>query len=179
MHRTPGRQERYIALAVAEPGDAIELQLVTRRALGLPEWLPSTRGNVAAHAWRLAYGEREAVALRVGQPGMDRSTDLVVGTVEATEEVVTQKLAEGYDADKTHALIAEEVGGWVEDFLADHATPADPSGQSTTCREFGMTDPTGAQARHLLFELSRGIASAVAEGIFSSIGQEPPPPAGE
>lgn len=157
----------------ARTGDAIELELVTRRALGLPEWLPTTRGNVAAHAWRLAYGEHESVVLRVGQPGMDRSTDLVVGTVEATEEVVTEKLAQGYDADKTHALIAEEVGGWVEDFLADHATPADPSGQSTTCREFGMAEPTGAQARLMLFELTRGIASAVAEGIFAAMGRPP------
>src|SRR5439155_8891656 len=122
-------------------GDAVTLHPATRAALGIGDWLPATRGNIAAHAWRLAYGEQEAAAVGIGTPGMDTSTDLVVGAVEATEEVVIDRLAQGFDADKTRAWLSDEVGGWVRDFLADHATPADPSGQAATCREFGITDP--------------------------------------
>jgi hypothetical protein len=163
---------------ISEPGgprtgDAIHLQPLTRRALGMPEWLPVTRGNVAAHAWRLAYGEKEVIAAAIGHPGADRSTDLVVGTVEAAEEVVIEKLAGGVDPERTRAELAVEVNGWVDDFLADHATPADPSGQEAMCREFGIVNPTGPHARRMLFELSGDIAQAVADGMISAY----PPPA--
>jgi hypothetical protein len=152
----------------ARTGDAINLQPLTRQALGMPDWLPATRGNVAAHAWRLAYGEKEVIAAAIGHPGTDRSTDLVVGTVEAAEEVVMEKLAEGVDPERTRAELAVEVGGWVDDFLADHATPADPSGQEAMCREFGIVNPTGPHARRMLFELSGDIAGAVADGMMAA-----------
>jgi hypothetical protein len=150
-------------------GDAVTLHPATRAALGMGDWLPATRGNIAAHAWRLAYGEKEAAAVGIGTPGMDTSTDLVVGAVEATEEVVIDRLARGYDSDNTKAWLADEVGGWVRDFLADHATPADPSGQAATCREFGITDATGPHARVLLFELASGIAESVADQLLTQL----------
>jgi hypothetical protein len=150
-------------------GDAVTLHPATRAALDIGDWLPATRGNVAAHAWRLAYGEQEAAAVGIGTPGMDTSTDLVVGAVEATEEVVIDRLAEGYDPDKTMAWLSDEVGGWVRDFLADHATPSDPTGQGATCREFGITDPTGPHARVLLFELASEIAQVVADRLLANL----------
>jgi hypothetical protein len=159
-------------------GDAVTLHPATRAALGMGDWLPATRGNIAAHAWRLAYGEQEAAAVGIGTPGMDTSTDLVVGAVEATEEVVIDRLAQGFDADKTRAWLSDEVGGWVRDFLADHATPADPSGQAATCREFGITDPTGPHARVLLFELASEIAQAVADELLTALSDAPSSPSG-
>jgi hypothetical protein len=133
-------------------GDAVVLRPQTLHALGIGDWLPATRGNVAAHAWRLAYGEHEAAAVGIGQPGMDRSTDLVVGTVEATEEAVFEHAASLTDA----------VSGWVRDFLADHATPHDPTGQRATCIEFGVPEPASETARNLLFEFAHDIARALA-----------------
>ena len=85
--------------------------------------------------------------------------------------VVIDRLAQGYDPDKTKAWLADEVGGWVRDFLADHATPADPSGQVATCREFGITDPTGPHARVLLFELASEIAQAVADQVLAKLAE--------
>lgn len=156
-------------LGSARTGDVIELQPATRRALGLAGWLPCTRGNVAAHAWRLAYGEPEATAIGMGHPGMDTSTDLVVGTVEATEEALIETLRAHGPDQLDYGAIATEVSSWVSDFLADHASPADPSGQAATCKEFGIVDPTGPHARTLIFEVSSDIAKAVVDGMRAAL----------
>lgn len=109
----------YNTGGVAGAENHLQIGALTRRALGLGEDVHVTDADVARHAWRLAYGGGAPDAGDLGLSTPDACVDFVVGVVEAIEEVVGGRIAAGADVTIVKAHVSDEVGLWVQDFVAD------------------------------------------------------------
>ena len=135
----------------------------TRQALGLPEFLPAHRTEVALHACRLLAGEWEAACAD------ERLIDFVVGVVEAVDEFVAA-------AESSHTLPPDlveraeaEAASWLVDFLADGGGAPDRDllvKLSQPSRAGQADQPIDA----LLFVLARQVSRALAREMAARAG---------
>ena len=140
-----------------QPG-FVGLSRPTRQALGLPEFLPAHRTEVALNACRLLAGEWEAACAD------ERLIDFVVGVVEAVDEfVATAESTATLPPDLVERAEAE-AASWLVDFLADGGGPPDRD----LLVKLSEPEPTGEQDEPidvLLFVLARQVSRALARAI--------------
>jgi hypothetical protein len=95
-----------------QPG-FVGLARTTRQALGLPEFLPLKRIDVARHACGLLPGDWEAACED------ERLVDFVVGIVEAVDEFVASAESGSAGVRDLEGRVEAEAASWLVDFLAD------------------------------------------------------------
>jgi hypothetical protein len=135
----------------------------TRQALGLPEFLPAHRTEVALHACRLLDGEWEAACAD------ERLIDFVVGVVEAVDEFVAAAES-SYTLPPDLVERAEaEAASWLVDFLADGGGAPDRD----LLVKLSAPLPTGEDEQSieaLLFVLARQVSRALAQAMAARVG---------
>lgn len=135
----------------------------TRQALGLPEFLPADRTDVARHACRLLAGEWEAACAD------ERLVDFVVGVVEAVDEFVATAESSAILPPDLVERAEAEAASWLVDFLADGggAPDRDLLVKLSQPAANGETDqPIDA----LLFVLARQVSRALARAMAARAG---------
>ena len=140
----------------------IGLSRSTRQVLGLPDYVPVPRVEVASQAWYLAglgqAGLGQAGALELDLHD-DAAVDFVVGIVEAVEDFVVRAIDSArWPADLDTRAEAEAVG-WVDDFLAD-GSAAPP----------GFASSGEVPSEVVLFILARQLGRALSEALRSATG---------
>jgi hypothetical protein len=136
----------------------IGLSRSTRQILGLPDYLPVPRVDVASQAWYLA-GLSQAGSLELDLHD-DAAVDFVVGIVEAVEDFIVRATDAGrWPADLDLRAEAEAVG-WVDDFLAD-GSAAPP----------GFAAAGDVPSEVVLFTLARQLGRALSEALRSATGR--------
>jgi len=138
----------------------IGLSRSTRQVLGLPDYVPVPRVEVASQAWFLAglgqAGQAGSLELDLHD---DAAVDFVVGIVEAVEDFVVRAIdAARWPADLDLRAEAEAVG-WVDDFLAD-GSAAPP----------GFASSGEVPSEVVLFILARQLGRALSEALRSATG---------
>ena len=152
MTRTGGGQPGFVGLARR-----------TRQALGLPEFLPAHRTEVALHACRLLDGEWEAACAD------ERLIDFVVGVVESVDEFVAAAESSSTLPPDLVERAEAEAASWLVDFLADGGGAPDrdllvklseplPAGEADESIEA------------LLFVLARQVSRALAREMAARVG---------
>jgi hypothetical protein len=135
----------------------------TRQALGLAEFLPAHRTEVALHACHLLAGEWEAACAD------ERLIDFVVGVVEAVDEFVASAESNATLPPDLAARAEAEAASWLVDFLADGggAPDRDLLVKLLQSASAGETDqPIDA----LLFVLARQVSRALARAMAARAG---------
>ena len=135
----------------------------TRQALGLPEFLPADRTEVALHACRLLAGEWEAACAD------ERLIDFVVGVVEAVDEFVAAAETSSTLPPDLVERAETEAASWLVDFLADGGGAPDRDllvklSQPASAREAEQSIDA------LLFVLARQVSRALARALAARVG---------
>jgi hypothetical protein len=135
----------------------------TRQALGLPEFLPAHRTEVALHACRLLAGEWEAACAD------ERLIDFVVGVVEAVDEFVAAAESSNTLPPDLVERAEAEAASWLVDFLADGGGAPDRD------LVVKLSEPSSAGEADqpidtLLFVLARQVSRALARAMAARVG---------
>jgi hypothetical protein len=135
----------------------------TRQALGLPEFLPANRTEVALHACRLLDGDWEAASAD------ERLIDFVVGVVEAVDEFVTSAESTATLPPDLVERAEAEGASWLVDFLADGGGAPD---RELVVKLSEPSPVAGADQSidALLFVLARQISRALARAMAARVG---------
>jgi hypothetical protein len=142
-----------------QPG-FVGLARTTRQALGLPEFLPAKRSDVARHACQLLAGDWESACAD------ERLVDFVVGVVEAVDEFVASAESSGTEVDDLEGRAEVEAASWLVDFLADGGGAPDRELLVTLSEPDSAAD---ASIDALLFVLARQVSRALAGALSARL----------
>ena len=152
MTRTGGGQPGFVGLARR-----------TRQALGLPEFLPAHRTEVALHACHLLAAEWEAACAD------ERLIDFVVGVVEAVDEFVAAAESSFTLPPDLVERAEAEAASWLVDFLADGGGAPDRD-LLVKLSEPLRTGEDEQSIEALLFVLARQVSRALAREMAARVG---------
>jgi hypothetical protein len=144
-----------------QPG-FVGLARATRQALGLPEFLPPKRTDVARHACRLLPGDWLAAC------DDERLVDFLVGVVEAVDEFVASAESSGVGVDDLEGRAEAEAASWLVDFLADGGGAPDRELLVQLLEPAG-SDGEDASIDAMLFVLARQISRALAGALVARL----------
>lgn len=142
-----------------QPG-FVGLARTTRQALGLPEFLPPKRSDVARHACRLLAGDWEAACAD------ERLVDFVVGVVEAVDEFVASAESGGTGVEDLEGRAEVEAASWLVDFLADGGGAPD---RELLVKLSEPASAADASIDSLLFVLARQVSRALAGALSARL----------
>jgi hypothetical protein len=154
-----GGQPGYVGLARS-----------TRQALGLPEFLPAPRTDVAREACRLVAGDGQVVGAD------ERLVDFVVGVVEAVDDIVASV---GSVAELPPDMVERaeaEAASWLGDFLADGGGPPDRELVVALSGPGADGAADGAEVGALLLALARRMADALCRAMATRMAAGRPAP---
>ena len=149
-----------------EPG-FVGLARRTRQALGLPEFLPAPRTEVARHACRLLANDWEAACTD------ERLVDFVVGVVEAVDDIVASTKSSAELPPNLVERAEAEAASWLVDFLADGGGAPDRDLLIDLSEPMLVTEiepPIDA----MLFVLARQVSRALCLSIVARVGPAGP-----
>jgi hypothetical protein len=155
-----------MALGGAAEAGFVGLARRTRQALGLPEFLPAPRSEVARHACRLLADEWEAACRD------ERLVDFVVGVVEAVDDVVATSSSVVQLQLNLVERAEAEAASWLVDFLADGGGAPDRELLVELSRSMLPDDDPHIDA--MLFVLARQLSRALCEAIAARVGPVEP-----
>jgi hypothetical protein len=142
-----------------QPG-FVGLARTTRQALGLPEFLPPKRIDVARHACRLLPGNWEAAC------DDERLVDFLVGIVEAVDEFVASAESSVAGVQDLEGRAEVEAASWLVDFLADGGGAPD---RELLVELSEAPSPADASIDGMLFVLARQVSRALAGALSTRL----------